>query len=79
MSRRKASSIRNSNNEEEDKRGDPLSSIDVELVEGDVSGRHKNLIDEWVHSLQNSEVECFGYLLIQVRHQFPPDAGALRS
>lgn len=56
-----------------------MGGIDVERVEGDERNGHENLADEWVHSLQHREVELFGYSLIQVRRQFTPTAGAMRS
>lgn len=50
---------------------DPLVRIDVEFVEGDMSGRDQNLLHEGVHPLEDGEIEEFGALLVEVRHQLP--------
>lgn len=47
----------------------PLAEIDVKLVEGDMSCGDENFLDERVDSLQNSEIEKLGALLVEIRHQ----------
>lgn len=45
-------------------RTNPLTEIDVKLVEGDMGGGDENFLDERVDSLENSEVEKLGALLV---------------
>ena len=49
----------------------PLAEVDVEFVEGDMSGGDENFLDERIKSLQNSEIEMLGALLVQIWHQLP--------
>lgn len=41
-----------------------MAEIDVKLVEGDMGGGDENFLDERVDSLENSEVEKLGALLV---------------
>ena len=47
----------------------PLAEVDVEFVEGDMSGGDENFLDERIKSLQNSEIEMLGALLVQIGHE----------
>lgn len=42
----------------------PLALVDVELVEGDMCGGDENFLNESVDSLENSEIENLGALLV---------------
>ena len=42
----------------------PLIELDVEFVEGDMSGGHEDLFDEGIDPLEDGQVENFGALLI---------------
>lgn len=55
---------------EEKRRTNPLVGFDVEVVERDMSGGEENLVDEWIDSLEHSEIQHLRALLIQIRRQF---------
>ena len=57
----------------------PLVELDIELVEGDVSRGHENVLDEGVDPLEDCEVEELGALLIEIGHQFPVLCHLLRG
>ena len=46
------------------KRVNPLTEVDVELVEGDMCGGDENFFNEGVDSLENSEIEKLGAVLV---------------
>ena len=48
-----------------------MVALDVELVEGNMRGGDEDLFDEGIDSLEHGEIEHFGALLIEIRHQFP--------
>jgi hypothetical protein len=48
-----------------------LVALDVELIEGNMRGGDEDLFDEGIDSLEHGEIEHFGALLIEIRHQFP--------
>ena len=53
-----------------EKWANPLIEIDVEFVEGDVSGGDQDLLNIGIDSLEHGEVEEFCAVLVQIRHQF---------
>lgn len=47
-----------------------MIEFDVEIVESDMSSSDENLFNEGIHTLENSEIEHVGALMVQVRRQF---------